>query len=257
MNRSSKPHRNQTADRAIQLLLLYCEGLTVLSAASVAEKLGMSRSTTYRYLQSLRDAGLLEEDPAGFRLGPRIFQLAGIARKGLGLSEIAAPIMRRLVDEARETVLLTRRSGNQVVCLEREESSRNLRISFERGQVLPVHAGASALVLLAWLDGPELDRTLGSGPLERFTDNTTTDPQALKVRLGETRQSGYIVTYGERDPGVVGIAAPIFGRGSQVIAGLSVVIPQHRLDVDQLDVAIKLVRAAAREISTKFGAIDS
>lgn len=256
MNRSTDSQRNQSADRAIQLLLLYGEGETVLSAATVAERLGMSRSTTYRYLQSLRSAGLLEEDPAGFRLGPRIFQLARIARKGLGLSEIAAPVMRRLVGETRETVLLTRRSGNQVVCLEREESSRNLRISFDRGQVFPVHAGASALVLLAWLDGPELDRTLGFGPLERFTDSTTTDPQTLKNRLDETRQSGYIVTYGERDPGVVGIAAPIFERPGQVIAGLSMVIPQHRLDVSQLDVAVKLVQASAQEISTRFGAID-
>src|SRR5690606_20673006 len=71
-------HRNLTADRAIQLLLLYDDDRPVLTAAEVAERLGMSRSTTYRYLQSLRAAGMLEEDARGFRLGMRIFQLAHI-----------------------------------------------------------------------------------------------------------------------------------------------------------------------------------
>ena len=253
---SGKAQRNLTADRTIRLLLLYDEGQAVLSAAEVAAKLGMSRSTTYRYLQSLRDAGLLEEDPSGFRLGPRIFHLARIARKGLGLSEVAAPVMRRLVKETGETVLLTRRSGNRVVCLEREESSRNLRLSYERGHVLPVHAGASALVLLAWLDDAELDQALGSEPLERFTDNTTTDPQALRSRLGEIRRRGYVVTYGERDPGVVGVSAPVFGRSDQVIAGLSVVMPQQRLDAGRLEETVRLVRSFAGEISTNLHAID-
>lgn len=257
MSTPTKAQRNLTADRTIQLLLLYDEDRTVLSAAEVASKLGMSRSTTYRYLQSLRDAGLLEEEAAGYRLGPRIFHLARIARKGLGLTEVAAPVMRHLVDETGETVLLTRRSGNRVVCLEREESSRNLRLSYERGQVLPVHAGASALVLLAWLDDKELDRTLGSEPLERFTDNTITDPQALRSRLGEIRRRGYVVTYGERDQGVVGVAAPIFGRRDQVIAGLTVVTPQHRLDAGRLDDTVKLVKSSADEIAAKLRAIAS
>ena len=257
MSQPSKAQRNQTADRTIQLLLLYDERCTVLSAVEVAGKLGMSRSTTYRYLQSLRDAGLLEEDAAGYRLGPRIFQLARIARSGLGLSKVAAPVMRRMVDEVGETVLLTRRSGRHVICLEREESSRNLRLSYERGQILPVHAGASAIVLLAWLDDAELDRTLGSEPLERFTDSTITDPQALRARLGEIRRRGYIVTYGERDPGVVGVAAPIFGRPGQVIAGLTVVMPQHRLDASQLDATVELVRTSAQEIGATLSEIDS
>ncbi len=108
---------NRTAERAVQLLLLYSDERPSLSAIEVAEHLGMSRSTTYRYLQSLRAAGLLEEDAtrSGFRLGPRIFELARVARKGLGLSEMATPTMRRLVEQTGETILLTRRSGHHVI----------------------------------------------------------------------------------------------------------------------------------------------
>src|SRR5262245_50911445 len=90
--------RNSTAERAIDVLLLFDQDTPVLSAGDIAERLGMSRSTTYRYLQSLRSFDLLEEDSAhgSFRLGPRIFELARIARRGLGLSEIALPVMQDL-----------------------------------------------------------------------------------------------------------------------------------------------------------------
>ena len=255
MSETSGPQRNLTADRTIQLLLLYDENRTVLSATEVAIRLGISRSTTYRYLQSLRDAELLEESPTGYRLGPRIFSLARIARKGLGLSEVAAPVMRRLVSETGETVLLCRRFGDRVVCLEREESRSYLRISYERGQILPVHAGASALVLVAWLDDAEIDRTLGSEPLQKFTDNTITDPQALRARLSEIRRLGYVVTYGEHNPGVASVAAPIFGRPDQVIAGLSVIMPQHRVEASQLQGTIELVLRAAHEITATLRVI--
>lgn len=257
MAERSRVQRNLTADRTIQLLLLFEERHTVLSAAEVAGKLGTSRSTTYRYLQSLRSTGFLEENGGGFRLGPRIFQLARIARKGLGLSEVAAPVMRRLVAETGETVLLTRRIGNQVICLEREESTWSLRLSYERGQVLPVHAGASALVLLAWLDERELAAALGPEPLERFTETTTTDPQVLRARLREVRHHGYVVTFGERDPGVVGVAAPVFDRFERVVAGLTVVMPQHRLDPAQLDTTVQMVRNGAAEIGEHLRDIDA
>lgn len=90
----------------------------VWSGIEISRQLGVARSTTYRYIQSLIRAGFIEEAVGGFRLGPRIFQLAGLARAGLGLSDIALPAMRTLAAHVNETVLLTRRSGRSVVCLD-------------------------------------------------------------------------------------------------------------------------------------------
>src|SRR5947207_1825162 len=105
--------RNATVDRAIDVLLLFDEEQPILTAEEVAERLGMSRSTTYRYLLSLRSYGLVEDGdaPGEFRLGSVIFRLARTARKGLGLSEVALPVMRELVNQTGESALLTRRSG--------------------------------------------------------------------------------------------------------------------------------------------------
>ena len=187
------------------MLLLFDLSTPVLSAGEIAERLGMSRSTTYRYLQSLRSSDLLEEDAArgGFRLGSRIFELARIARLGLGLSEIALPVMQDLCREVDEAVLLTRRSGTMVVCLERVETTRPIRLSYERGHLLPLHAGAPSKVLLAFEE--QSDVVVESlGELQRFTDATITDPNLLRAELARIREQGYALSNGERDAGVRG-----------------------------------------------------
>ena len=248
--------RNATADRAIDVLLLFDDESPVLSAVEVARRLNMSRSTTYRYLQSLRSYDLLEEDDhGGFRLGPRVFELARVARKGLGLSELALPVMHELGRRVDEAVLLTRRSGDQVVCVERVESSHPIRLSYERGHLLPLHAGASAKVLLAFADPEEVKEVLGKGKLARFTDATVADPRKLGAQLSVIREQGYAVSDGEVDVGVRGIAAPILQPDGSVAAGLSVAGPAFRLTDGRLPAVIAAVREAANQISLRLAAI--
>ena len=247
--------RNSTADRAIEVLLLFDDQVTRLSAADVASRLGMSRSTTYRYLQSLRASGFLEEeDGTGrFQLGPEILRLARVARKGFGLNEAAAPVMRALAAETGEDVLLTRRTGTQVACIEREPGMHRVRLSYDRGHLLPVHAGASALVVLAFAGEEEIDRILEeAAPLERFTDRTLTRPSDVRRQLEAIRASGLAVTEGEVDPGVRGIAAPVFWPGGRIAAGLSVVGLAYRLTDEVVDRVAEEVRVAARTITDRL-----
>ncbi|HVA25020.1 MAG TPA: IclR family transcriptional regulator [Chloroflexota bacterium] len=246
--------RNSTADRTIDVLLLFDDRGPVLSALEVSERLTMPRSTTYRYLQSLRSYGLVEDDSAsgGFRLGPRVLQLARVARRGLALPEVALPCMRELAATTGEAVLLTRRSERQVVCVERVESHHRIRLSYERGTVLPPHAGASAKVLLAWLPDPELDELLCQAELTRYTERTVTDPIALRKELAAIRQAGYAVSNGEVDAGVRGVAAPIFRPEGQVAAGLSTVGPAFRLDDSALPGVVDATRRSAEAISQRM-----
>lgn len=250
---SSTTGRNSTADRAIDVLFLFDVSTPVLSAGDIAERLGMSRSTTYRYLQSLRASNLLEEDAVrgGFRLGSRVFELARIAREGLGLSEIALPIMRDLAREVDETVLLTRRSGNMAVCVERVEIARPIRLSYERGHLLPLHAGAPAKVLLAFEE--DADLVVDSlAPFERFTDTTITDPGDLRRELARIRDCGYALSNGERDVGVRGVAAPVFGPDGKVTAGISVGCLAFELIEDDLPGVIQAVQAAAKRVTDRL-----
>ncbi|SDT80299.1 IclR family transcriptional regulator [Actinoplanes derwentensis] len=242
--------RNSTADRALDILLMFDDQRLTLSANEVAKNFGVARSTAYRYLESLTSNGFLEENQAGsgFRLGPRVLDLARLARKGVGLSDLAKPIMRRLVERTGAPAILTRRAGSAVVCVEREEAGQTLRLSYERGQVLPVNAGAAALALLAWAPDDELDRLLAD-PLARFTDATYTDAGKLRAHLADIRDQGYAVGRGELDPDVLGIGAPIRGEDDRIVAAISIAALSHRVPDSDLDRYIAPVREAADTLS--------
>lgn len=243
--------RNSTADRALTILEMFSDAQPSISAVDVAEKLSVARSTAYRYLESLVSRGYLEESPGGgFRLGIMVLKLAKVARKGFGLSEVALPRMRELSSVFGQTVLLTRRAGTSVVCLEREiAAGQLLRLSYERGSQLPLTAGASALVLLGWLDENQARELLNSTELPRFTERTLTGVDELISRLKLIRAEGYSISHGEVDPDVLGLACPIFDHRHDVVAGLSIVGLGSRINEDERARMITALKAAATEIS--------
>jgi DNA-binding IclR family transcriptional regulator len=249
--------RNSTADRALDVLQLFSEDRPVWSGAEISQELGVARSTGYRYLLSLVQSGFIEESVGGFQLGPRVFQLAKVARRGIGLSEIAIPVMRDLAETVNETVLLTRRSGAAVVCLERVEAARAIRLSYERGHVLPINAGAAAEVLLAWAPPAEVSRLFRDEPLQRFTPRTLVDADKLEARLKKIRSEGFAVSRGELDEDVLGIAAPIRGGDAMVRAAVSIAALSSRTNSEQAKKATSAVLAAANAISDRLAEVES
>ncbi|QYN26564.1 IclR family transcriptional regulator [Amycolatopsis sp. DSM 110486] len=247
--------RNATSDRALDILTMFADDQATVTGPMVAERLGASRSTAYRYVQSLVTARFLEEAPnGGFRLGMRVLELAQLARRTVGLSEVATPVMEELAEEVGEVVLLTRRTGDLVVCLDRAESrERRVRISYERGAVLPINAGASATVLLAWSDQEEVRELLNRATLQRFTDATLTDVDALVARLDNIRSDGYAIARSELDVEVIGIAAPIWGpQEGEVVAAVSVAGVVSRIPRKAERMIVAKVRSAAARISEQL-----
>lgn len=251
--------RNSTADRALDILMMFSDAEPVLSGAAIAERLGVARSTGYRYIQSLLTSRFLEDAPGGgFRLGLRVLEIARIARRSYSLSDEALPVMRELSENVRETVLLTRRVGDLVVCLDRAEAaSRPVRISYERGSTLPINAGASALVLLAWSPPDEGRRLFEQAALQRLTSQTLVDVDALMTRLARIRDDGFSITRAEVDEDVVGIAAPIMDDADRVVAALSVAAVANRVTTAMEADFVHQVQAAAASIADRLAVVSS
>lgn len=250
--------RNSTADRTLDILGMFSQDRLRITARQVADEFGVARSTAYRYLQTLSGEAYIEEDPdRGFRLGIKVFSLARLARQSYGLSTVAIPILRDLAAGTGETALLTRRSGNNVVCLEREESTEHLlRLSYERGSLMAVNAGASALVLLAWEDPDVLRVLLATAPLPSFTAETITDLDKLAERLTTIREQGYAVTRGELDVDALGIAAPVRDEYGRVVAGLSIVGVGRRIPEPRVVELVELVIAGAEQLGTQLALVS-
>ncbi|MGH3633985.1 MAG: IclR family transcriptional regulator [Mycobacterium sp.] len=254
--RTGYRERNSTADRTLDILSLFRADKLIWTGTEIADHLGVARSTGYRYLQSLVNVGFIEEAAGGFSLGPRIFELARLARAGTNLPDIALPAMRTLAASVNETVLLTRRSGRFVVCLDLVEAAHTVRSSYERGHVLPINAGAAAEVLLAWAPPDDVAAVLAAAPLQRFTSKTLTDPAALQTRLAQIRKDGLAVSHGELDEQILGVAAPIHDAKRSVIAAVSVAALASRIPRSRLNAVRSAVKNSAATISEQLARID-
>lgn len=247
---------NSTADRAIDILLVFSEERPVWSAAEIAAHFTMPRSTTYRYINSLRAYALIAEDKSGgYHLGPKIFPLARVAKASASILSISSPELRKLNDKFGEAVSLYQRVGEKIISVEHIESRHPVRITFPRGEMLPWPATASAKVLLAFANRADQEAIFRLIEPVRYTSRTITSRKALRKVLEKIRHDGYAFSDEEREEGVRAIAAPVFVRGEAkydvTLSGLT-----FRLTDERLPEIISAVRSTASAISDAIESTD-
>lgn len=247
---------NSTADRAIDILLVFSEERPIWSAAEIAAHFAMPRSTTYRYVNSLRSYALIVEDESGgYHLGPKIFPLARVAKASTSILSVAAPELRKLNDRYGEAVSLYQRVGDKLISVEHIESRHPVRITFPRADMLPWPATASAKVLLAFANRADKEAIFRLIEPVRYTSRTITSRKALRTVLEKIRRDGYAFSDEEREEGVRAIAAPVFVRDEAhynvTLSGLT-----FRFTDERLPEIISSVRSTAAAISDAIASTD-
>lgn len=241
--------QNAVADRALDILLTFTEDRPVITASDLQEAVGLSRSTVYRYIASLRAKGLLTEDlGGGFRLGPQILQMARIARKGNTVADLALPELRALSEDCGELVQILERVGDKNILLEVIEGRHRIGINYLRGHMLPAPAGAAAKVLLAFAPEDERESLIARMTLSAYTPNSITDPDRFRHEIEAVARKGYALNDEEIDEGIRAVAAPIAGRQT-VRHVVSIVGPTFRLTDEALPRLISQVKDTAWKIS--------
>jgi DNA-binding IclR family transcriptional regulator len=240
---------NSTADRAIDILLLFSEDRPIWSTTEIAEHFDMPRTTTYRYISSLRSYALIVEDESGgYRLGPKIFPLARVAKASTSIMAVAAPHLLELNRTFGEAVTLYERIGHESIALDRFESRHRVKMMYSRGQMLPWPGAASAKVLLAHAPPGEQEAIFRLLVPVRYTAKTVKSLKLLRLALKKIRSDGYVYSDQEREEGVRAIAAPIFsagdGRYCVTMSG-----PLFRITAEKLSSMISMVRKTAQKIS--------
>jgi DNA-binding IclR family transcriptional regulator len=246
----------RTVERALSVLESFTAEETECSLADLARKLRLSKATVSRLLSTLLKHGYIDRTPDGSKycLGVKLFYLGSIVAKTMKLREVALPIMYELRDATEETVHLNIVDGNQRLCIECVEGRHELKVTTHVGQRSPLHAGASAKVLLAYQDTETIEKILSRSRLSRITSTTITEPEKLRKELEEIRNRGYAVSRGERIHGVVALSAPVRDRTGSVVASLSVLVPETRAEASRIeDVLLPLLLAKAAELSFRLG----
>jgi len=241
-----------TLEKCVQILTLFSDS-PVLQVSEIAEKMGQPRSTAYRYVAALRANHLVEEaeDGPGYRLGPKILELAAsMSRRPL--RDVAKPYLARIGRETGETVILLGLRDQVGVCLEKVDGNQTLRVSYDRGDVYPLHASATGKAILAYLDRKEQKQIIKTIGLKSFTPTTITQSSILEREFEKIRENGFSESDGELIEGTQGIAAPIFSFSGRVVASIGVSVPQHRGEGENRRLLIQSLTEAAEQITQEL-----
>ena len=242
----------QSLERMLGILDLFDgdEQTVALTFDQLHERLGYTRSTLYRYLKALTDAGLLSSFPSiGFVLGSRIIELDYKIRKSDVLIRAARPALEELVGQFTGIALLCRRYKHQVICIHQESSTSAFHSNYERGRIRPLLYGAASVAILAYLPAHQIRRLYAQMPQEFETAGFGASLAEVKAKLKLHRQRGWIATTGEVTAGVTGIAAPIFDARQDVIGSLSLTVRQAQTSPEEVNRIADRVVLCARIIS--------
>ncbi|MFJ8688996.1 IclR family transcriptional regulator [Micromonospora wenchangensis] len=243
-----QPGRTVTS-RVLALLDAFTPASPALTLSELARRAGLPLSTVHRRVAELLAWGALERgDDGRYRIGLRLWEVASLAPRGLGLREVALPVMEDLYEVTHENVQLAVRQGLELVFIERIAGRRAVPVLTRVGGRFALHATGVGLVLLAHAPSEVQERVLAA-PLERYTALTVTDPGRLRRHLAEVRRAGYAVSDRQVTMDALSVAAPVRAPEG-VVAALSLVVAHDRADPVAL---APLVRAAGRVLSRALG----
>lgn len=215
-------------ERAAALLRLLGGAGRPLALAELADALDLPRPTAHGILRTLREEGLVAQDPGSGRY------LLGDGLDRLGTPWDRHDLRARAMNWADALasgtgcavylgVPAADGGGVDVVhhVFRPDGSAQRLRTN----TVQPLHATAWGLCLLAF--APASVRA--GEPLERYTRRTPTDAVALGRELTAVRRRGWAADPGGWEPGVGGLAVPVRSGGGLTVAALGVGAPAEEL----------------------------
>ena len=192
-------------DRAISLLAAFQPGDKSLTVTQLAERTRLYNSTVLRLLASLAHGRLVRRTSEGaWALGPEVARLSSIYSASFSLEDVVMPEMRALVERTQESVAFHVREGDQRLVLFRVDSPQLLRDHARAGDLLPLDRGAGGRVLMAY-----------AGAKGRIYD--------------QVRRDGYVMVSGDRIPGLVGVSAPVWRSGGELVGALTLTAPEQRV----------------------------
>jgi IclR family acetate operon transcriptional repressor len=223
----------QAVDRIVAILATIVPTTGGLTLSEVARSVELTPATTHRLLQSLMEKGLIERDPLSrrYRSGVGLIQMAAAVLATRGAQHSVDLALGELRDQWRECFFLAMLTDDSVLCLRSVEPVGSSEVSFyvRLGTKLPPHSSAAAKTIAAFGDQARIDRLVGPGPFERYTQFTLTEREEVLVELEKTREAGYGICDQEMEIAVAAVAVPILVSNDAPVRAIGAIAPRERL----------------------------
>ncbi len=254
-----EPQYSQSLERGLSVLGCFTPQRSALGIAEIADELGISRSTTHRYVITLVALGFLEQDASRkYRLGLRVTDLGMSVLNSSGLRESSRPYLQNLRKRTSYTANLSVLDGPEILYVERARSFRRgqykIDLNVRPGSRLPAYCTSMGKVLLANLPEPEQHDLIAAMTLKRRGPNSIASKKALLVELELVLDEGIAVNSEELARGLVAIACPVRDDSREVVAAINLAAHTSMISSEEMvDQFLPHLLAAADDISARLG----
>lgn len=245
----------QSVSHAFDVLEQFYANVDEIGVTELSKRLKLHKNNVFRLLATLEARGYIEQNKIteNYRLGLKCLQLGQTFIHQMGLLLQSRAILEDLSKATKESTYVAVRKGSSIIPLDFVEPSRPVRVVSFLGTVLPAHCTAAGKVHLVFEAETSANQNLPAA-LDRYTDGTILDTNALREQMSKIGESGYAVESCEFMDDVSAAAVPIRDYTRSLVGTLAVVGPGHRLtnEVIHSDIAPALIKAG-HELSRRLG----
>lgn len=241
-----KNYTMSSLHKAIKVLKAFTKEEPNLSLTELSKKTGIGISSLQRFVSTFVYEGFLHKDELTkrYQLGHSLLYLGNLVKQESSLIIVAEPLLKKLNEEMGESVSMSIIDGWERRCILNYDSTYPLSTKMFVGDTSPLYAGASSKSLLAFM--PHLEEYLENIVLEPITDQTILSKDSLIKELQQIRALRYAKSNGERVRGACSVTAPILNAAHQIIASVTIVIPEVRYaDYDEQQLINRITRTAS------------
>jgi DNA-binding IclR family transcriptional regulator len=241
--------------RGLRVLEIVAAARRPLSITDIASELGLTRSSVFRLIYTLRHMGFLEEEQSKhFTLGPRVLNIGFAFLASKDIIEIARPELEALRDETQVSAHLAIRDERDVLYLSCVQTRSGFLSNMNVGSRVPAYASPMGWLLLSGLPSSELAGLFRNETFTPMTDQTPTSAKKLMEVIEQTAKRGYVVSRGVMEASGSSISAPIVNRRKEIVAAIDISGPDSAFDLAEIDGRyLSAVQTVARRISERLG----
>lgn len=214
---------SSTVIKAFAVLEAVAAARHPITMTEVAERVGADKSTAFRMLATLEEAGYILRDADSKRYQIS-YKVVSLSRNLLAENEVfhlGRQIMEAVSEATRETVHLCVLDGQETVLVQKVKGSHLVAVDFQVGDRSPLHCTSIGKALLAYQNADKVEAVIAAG-LSPSAANTITEPGMFRTEMERVRARGYAVDDHEFADNMRCVAVPIFQRDGSVQMGLSI-----------------------------------
>lgn len=225
------PRTLKTVERTARII----KALETLDGAGVTElatHLGMSKSSTYHYLATLRQEDFVVKTGDQYELGLQLLLSGEYVRNRNLLYRYGKEEVEELAETTGEYANLFTEQHGKGINLYKVRGSDAVGSGYQTDKLQQpdqLHCTATGKAILAFLPEARVDGILDQHGLPERTANTITDRDELLDELATIRERGYAYNDEEEVEGLRAVGAPVIDRDDDVLGSLSVAGPTSRL----------------------------